>query len=452
MFATVDDNLIRRRERADSRRLGGLGVLGGENRFSSSSPTGFAAGDSNLYRFVDNHPTYATDPTGLYDGGSTITSSTAPISLTSGGGSYASFSPITASTSSSSYLSPVPANQTAATYTFNLDNGGSSSQAQVASYIQSLGTPSNSQPLAVMNSSGNFVPPVAMEGTPSSSVGPAGSSGSSLSSGWNSFYGGTPGGWISSGLGWMGGALNSWGSSEASGGSVGLGTAGLFAGGVFSAASNLTNPVGSVLNLVQQSNNVGERYGVGWGVAYGAGSLIGATQLTEAIAGQNFATGQALSGLNRWGMGFAGISASAGSAALGMGVAGYNPALWSGAAESTGATFGNAASNDYRATFFAANPDLEGQVVVHHAVEQQVLTNFPGVVTEGQINSLENLRGIPYEINPDVHLSQIRIEWNRFYKPFIESGTSPTTAQLLQKAAEIDARFGSQFRPTVGGG
>ncbi len=132
---------------------------------------------------------------------------------------------------------------------------------------------------------------------------------------------------------------------------------------------------------------------------------------------------------------------------------GYDDALGSPlAAESEGATFGNAASNNYRGTFFAANPELEGQVVVHHAVEQQVLTKFPGVVTEGQINSLENLRGIPYEINSDVHLSQIRIEWNRFYKPFIEGGTAPTPAQLLQKATEIDARFGSQFRPPVGGG
>ena len=99
-------------------------------RFISQDPTGFAAGDSNLYRFVDNHPTYATDPTGLYDGGSTSTQSSgsyqssfssitaptssssylaampsgnsvsAPISLTSGGGSYASFSSITAPTSS----------------------------------------------------------------------------------------------------------------------------------------------------------------------------------------------------------------------------------------------------------------------------------------------------------------------------------------------------------------
>jgi hypothetical protein len=39
-------------------------------------------------------------------------------------------------------------------------------------------------------------------------------------------------------------------------------------------------------------------------------------------------------------------------------------------AAKTGATFGRAVSTEYRETFFAANPDLEGQVVVHHAVEQ----------------------------------------------------------------------------------
>jgi len=49
-------------------------------------------------------------------------------------------------------------------------------------------------------------------------------------------------------------------------------------------------------------------------------------------------------------------------------------------------------------------------------------------------------------------LSQIRLEWNRFYKPFVASGTQPTKAQLLQKATEIDAKLGSQFNPPVGGG
>ena len=114
------------------------------------------------------------------------------------------------------------------------------------------------------------------------------------------------------------------------------------------------------------------------------------------------------------------------------------------------ATLGQANTTDYRATFFEENPELEGRVVVHHAVEQQVLSKFPDVVTEEEIHSLENLRGIPNGLNSDLHLSQIRVEWNRFYRPFIEAGTSPTKAQLLQKATEIDAKFGFRFTPPVG--
>ncbi len=36
-------------------------------RFLSEDPLGFAAGDMNLYRYVQNDPTNRTDPTGLYD-------------------------------------------------------------------------------------------------------------------------------------------------------------------------------------------------------------------------------------------------------------------------------------------------------------------------------------------------------------------------------------------------
>ena len=41
-------------------------------------------------------------------------------------------------------------------------------------------------------------------------------------------------------------------------------------------------------------------------------------------------------------------------------------------AETVGARFGIATTSNYKKTFFTANPGLEGQVVVHHAVEQQM--------------------------------------------------------------------------------
>ncbi len=111
------------------------------------------------------------------------------------------------------------------------------------------------------------------------------------------------------------------------------------------------------------------------------------------------------------------------------------------------ASLGKAASNDYKATFFKANPSLEGEVVVHHAIPQKVLNQYPGIITEAELHSLQNLRGIPKSINSDVHLSKIAKEWNEFYR------THPTATkeQLLQKATEIDLKYGTQFTRPVGG-
>lgn len=110
------------------------------------------------------------------------------------------------------------------------------------------------------------------------------------------------------------------------------------------------------------------------------------------------------------------------------------------------ACFGAACNNNYKATFFAANPETKGKVVVHHAVEQQTLKRQPDVVTESEIHSLENLRGIPNELNSDIHLSKIRIEWNEFYR----RNPNATKQELLDKATEIDLKYGRQFNPPVG--
>lgn len=118
-------------------------------------------------------------------------------------------------------------------------------------------------------------------------------------------------------------------------------------------------------------------------------------------------------------------------------------AVTAAARNTPAASFGKAKSNNYKETFFDANPNLRGKVVVHHAVEQQVKTRYPGVVRDDEMHSIENLRGIPNNVNSDLHLSQIRREWNQFYR----NNPSPTKQQLLDKATEIDQRYGSQFDP-----
>jgi hypothetical protein len=109
------------------------------------------------------------------------------------------------------------------------------------------------------------------------------------------------------------------------------------------------------------------------------------------------------------------------------------------------ATFGQSTGSNYRGTFFAANPGIEGEVIVHHAVEQQALKRFPGVVEKSEIHSLENLRGIPKTGNRELHLSKIRKEWNQFYR----QNPSPTKQDLLTKATEIDRKYGAEFQPPV---
>lgn len=113
------------------------------------------------------------------------------------------------------------------------------------------------------------------------------------------------------------------------------------------------------------------------------------------------------------------------------------------------ASLGESATTNYRKTFFEAYPDLQGQVVVHHAVEQSVLRRYPGVVTESQMHSLENLRGIPNDANPRLHLSEIRRLWNRFYEDFPTGGAPPTTDDLLDYATSIDLQVGQRFLPPV---
>ena len=110
------------------------------------------------------------------------------------------------------------------------------------------------------------------------------------------------------------------------------------------------------------------------------------------------------------------------------------------------ATLGKAVSTDYRATFLAANKEIEAaSVVVHHAVEQQALTRYPGVVTETEMHSLENLRGIPKSLDTTLHKTEIAMEWNEFYR--LNPAAGMTKEKLLQKATEIDRKFGHLFTP-----
>ncbi|QKV95687.1 RHS repeat protein [Streptomyces sp. NA02950] len=110
------------------------------------------------------------------------------------------------------------------------------------------------------------------------------------------------------------------------------------------------------------------------------------------------------------------------------------------------ASVGTATSHNYKKTFFAAYPHLKGKVVVHHAIEQQILKRYPGLFKPEEIHSLQNLRGIPKgAINASIHLSEIRKSWNSFYA----THSSPTRQQVLDHATHVDDMLGHWFTPRL---
>lgn len=159
--------------------------------------------------------------------------------------------------------------------------------------------------------------------------------------------------------------------------------------------------------------------GLGWGATGAKLGIKGVKAADEAIAG----TGQAARGINALSDARTGATAAAAPA-----------------------QFGASTTNAYRATWTAAHPETADQVVVHHAVEKQVQTRYPGLVSDSELHSLENLRGIPKgDVNHEVHLSAIRKEWNRFYR----ANPNPTKQDLLDMATSVDDKYGGQFLPPI---
>ena len=112
-----------------------------------------------------------------------------------------------------------------------------------------------------------------------------------------------------------------------------------------------------------------------------------------------------------------------------------------------GARYAKIISKHYRATFFAAYRELRGKVVVHHAIPKEAFKRYPGIIPDSELHVLSNLRGIPKEINNDIHQSKIRRKWNQFFRE-----NQVSTEQLLRdKAKEIDMEFGHLFQPPRSG-
>jgi hypothetical protein len=106
------------------------------------------------------------------------------------------------------------------------------------------------------------------------------------------------------------------------------------------------------------------------------------------------------------------------------------------------------ADKEYRKVFFEGHPELmpfENAIVVHHAVEQQILEKYPGLFSPKELNELGNLRGIPKELDDLLHKTQLRKQWDTFYK----SHAIPTREEVVDYAKSLDSELGHNFEPPV---
>lgn len=152
--------------------------------------------------------------------------------------------------------------------------------------------------------------------------------------------------------------------------------------------------------------------------------------------GADLAAGFVPFGLGKITAGLKGAEASAAATAAGD----------IGKVKITSPPFGGPTGNNYRRTFFTANPAVDpAQTVVHHAVEQQIMKRYPGLFTVEELNSLFNLRGIPKTINSELHLRQLRKDWTTFYN----HNPSAARQQIIDYKNMLDIKYGDQFTPKV---
>ncbi len=99
----------------------------------------------------------------------------------------------------------------------------------------------------------------------------------------------------------------------------------------------------------------------------------------------------------------------------------------------------------YNPRFKSEFADVADQIgEVHHAVPQWVLTRYPHLsITNDQMHSLENLRGIPN--NGTLDHATITNYWEGFYN----TNQNPTYQELMEFTKFIDDEFGHLFIPPV---
>jgi hypothetical protein len=102
----------------------------------------------------------------------------------------------------------------------------------------------------------------------------------------------------------------------------------------------------------------------------------------------------------------------------------------------------------YRGAYQKAHPQIDiVDLVVHHALPKYAFKKYRGVIPVAEVHNPANLRGIPKDKSPAIHL-KIHEMWNDFY----DKHPTASARQLRNWVKKIDRRFGRHFVPRRQGG
>ncbi|MBK8034475.1 MAG: hypothetical protein IPK17_34235 [Chloroflexi bacterium] len=93
---------------------------------------------------------------------------------------------------------------------------------------------------------------------------------------------------------------------------------------------------------------------------------------------------------------------------------------------------------------------------IHHAIERQVLTRYPGVFNQREINDFGNMRGIPTENAglKQLHNRSIRDQWDYHYRKLdatiVENGLEPGTPEYNQFVRDYLSAARDEIDYTIG--
>lgn len=110
------------------------------------------------------------------------------------------------------------------------------------------------------------------------------------------------------------------------------------------------------------------------------------------------------------------------------------------------------AYQNHRTVFFAYYQYLkkyEGTIEVHHAIEQRVKTDYPGLFLNDEITyAIENLRGIcGDEAKSELHRRVIYFMWSAFYSYHKYFDIPATREDCIWYCREIDYLIGDEYYP-----